>query len=119
MSVTANIKRLRESVNLTQNELADKLGVARTTVTQWENGWSKPRMGMVEKLAAVFHVSTSDIVAEGPIDQSSDAELDRICRNYSSMSDEGKQALVATSDALLSVFENCAGGGPSMPSSAD
>lgn len=114
MSVAANIKRLRESVNLTQNELADKLGVARTTVTQWENGWSKPRMGMVEKLATVFHVSTSDIVAEGPVNQTSNAELDRICRNYRDMSDEGKQALAATSEALLSVFEKRAGGGRSM-----
>ena len=64
MSVSSNIKRFRDSIGLTQNELADRLGVARSTVTQWENGWSSPRMGMVQKLAGVFGVSTSDIVAE-------------------------------------------------------
>lgn len=60
MSVGTNIKRLRDRAGMTQEELADKLGVARSTVTQWENGWSNPRMRMVQKLAGVFHVTSSD-----------------------------------------------------------
>ena len=67
MSVSSNIKRLREDARLTQGELAERLDVARSTVTQWENGWSNPRMGMVQKLAAVFGVSTADIVIESPL----------------------------------------------------
>lgn len=63
-AVGTNIRRYREALGLTQNELAQKLNIARSTVTQWENGWSNPRMGMVQKLAGVFGVSTSDIVAE-------------------------------------------------------
>lgn len=64
MSVASNIKRLREAAGLTQEQLAEKLDVARSTVTQWENGWSNPRMGMVQKLAGVFHVSTAAIVSD-------------------------------------------------------
>lgn len=64
MTVSANIKRLRESSGFTQEQLAEKLGIARSTVTQWENGWSNPRMGMIQKLAGVFNVSTSDIVSD-------------------------------------------------------
>lgn len=67
MSVGTNIKQLRDRAGMTQEELADKLGVARSTVTQWENGWSNPRMGMVQKLAGVFHVTSSDIVSDGPV----------------------------------------------------
>ena len=66
MSVGTNIKQLRDRSGMTQEELADKLGVARSTVTQWENGWSNPRMGMVQKLAGVFHVTSSDIVSDEP-----------------------------------------------------
>lgn len=66
MPVSTNIKSLREAAGLTQEGLADKLGVARSTVTQWENGWSNPRMGMVQKLAGVFGVSTADVVYDGP-----------------------------------------------------
>lgn len=67
MSVGTNIKQLRDRAGMTQEELADKLGVARSTVTQWENGWSNPRMGMVQKLAGVFHVTSSDIVSDVPV----------------------------------------------------
>lgn len=64
MPVSSNIRRLREKAGLTQEQLADKLEVARSTVTQWEGGWSNPRMGMVQKLAGVFGVSTADIVSD-------------------------------------------------------
>lgn len=62
MSVGDNIRRLRLEANYTQEELAIKLGVARSSVTQWERGWSSPRMGMVAKLAHVFNTTNSVIV---------------------------------------------------------
>lgn len=64
MSVSTNIRRLRKKAELTQEQLADMIGVARSTVTQWERGWSSPRMGMVEKIAGVFGVSTGDVVSD-------------------------------------------------------
>ena len=67
MSVGTNIRKLRDRAGMTQEELAERLGVARSTVTQWENGWSNPRMGMVQKLAGVFHVTSSDIVSDEPV----------------------------------------------------
>lgn len=64
MSVADNIKRLRTDAGMTQAELADKLGVTRPTITQWETGWSSPRMGSIEKLADIFKVSKSRIVED-------------------------------------------------------
>ena len=64
MTISDNIKRFRTNRDWTQEQLAEKIGVTRSTVTQWETGWSKPRMGAVEKLAAVFGVSTSDMVTD-------------------------------------------------------
>ncbi len=63
MSVNKNIKVLRQRAGWTQDELAKILGVARSTVTQWESGWSSPRMGAVEKLANAFNVNIEDIVS--------------------------------------------------------
>ncbi len=112
MTVAANIKRYREDLGLTQGDLADKLGVARSTVTQWENGWSSPRMGMVQKLAGVFHVSTSDIVADdAAVSPAPDPDFDRLARNYRAMAPEGRAALLATSDALAKQLGNVPGGG--------
>lgn len=64
MSVGASIKRLRNDRDWTQEQLAEKVGVARSTVTQWESGWSKPRMGMVEKLAGIFNVPVSTVIGD-------------------------------------------------------
>lgn len=65
MGIAENIKHLRTQADYTQEQLAEKIGVTRATVTQWETGWSKPRMGAVEKLAEVFNVPLSAIV-DGP-----------------------------------------------------
>ena len=66
MSVSTNIKYLREKHEMTQEQLAEKLDVARSTVTQWERGWSNPRMGMIQRIAGVFGVSVSEIVSDNP-----------------------------------------------------
>lgn len=62
MNLSANIKELRTRNDMTQEQLAKAIGVTRATVTQWETGWSQPRMGAVEKLAAFFGVPVSEIV---------------------------------------------------------
>ena len=64
MGISQNIKRLRKQAGMTQVELAEKLDVARSTITQWETGWSSPRMGMVQKLAGVFGVTSAEMLAE-------------------------------------------------------
>ena len=68
MNLRNNIKRLRTDNDWTQEQLAKKIGVARSTVTQWESGWSNPRMGMVVKLADVFGVRPSVVLGEKPVD---------------------------------------------------
>ena len=64
MSLASNIKYYRQRENLTQEELAEKVDVARSTVTQWETGWSQPRMGAIQRIASVLNVSVSDLVAD-------------------------------------------------------
>lgn len=36
------VKELRERLNLTQEALAETLGVSFATVNRWENGWTEP-----------------------------------------------------------------------------
>lgn len=64
MSLSSNIKRLRKNADLTQAELAKKVGVTRATVTQWETGWSQPRMGALEKLADAFGITMAELVSD-------------------------------------------------------
>ena len=58
-----NIRALRESKGLTQEELASQILVERNTVVRWENGRvTKPRQPeIIEKLKAFFDVSDADL----------------------------------------------------------
>jgi transcriptional regulator with XRE-family HTH domain len=49
------VRKAREGVGLTQEGLARKLGVSRTTVLRWEKGSFSPRFAL-EKLARVCRV---------------------------------------------------------------
>ena len=75
MAISHNIRRFRNENDWTQEQLAEKIGVSRSTVTQWETGWSRPRMGAIEKLAATFGVSTSDMVNDSNVSSFVDVPL--------------------------------------------
>lgn len=64
MAIKDNLKRFREKSGLTQAQVADALGITRPAVTQWESGWSLPKMGHIEKLSALFGVSKAEILGE-------------------------------------------------------
>lgn len=57
-----NIKKMRVQRNMTQEELGEKLGVSRSTVTQWELGVNKPRADMLVKLSRLFNCSIDDLL---------------------------------------------------------
>lgn len=57
------LKALRESHNLTQTELANKLGVRQTTISNWEKGIREPEtIGEVIKISSFFNVELSSLV---------------------------------------------------------
>ena len=56
------IRQLRIERGLTQDELADKLNVVRTTVAGWEKGKRTPDIFMLCKIADTFEMSLDDLV---------------------------------------------------------
>ena len=57
-----NIKALRKTKGLTQDELAIRLNVVRQTVSKWEKGLSVPDAEMLQRIAKVFEVSVSQLL---------------------------------------------------------
>lgn len=57
-----NIKQLRQSNNMTQTELAEKLGVSKQCVSNWENDYIQPSIEMLVKIAKFFKVSTDQLL---------------------------------------------------------
>ena len=59
-----NIKTLRKSKGLSQEELAIKLNVVRQTISKWEQGLSVPDAEMLIKLAEVLDTTVSTLLGE-------------------------------------------------------
>ncbi len=56
-------KALRKQKGFSQVMLAQRLGVAQNTVSNWETGDSKPDIIMADKIAKVFSCDVSEVVA--------------------------------------------------------
>ena len=65
--VARNIRQLRELEGWSQETLAAKLGCTRSAVSYYESGRISPKMAMLEKLAALFGVSVSELVYDEPV----------------------------------------------------
>ncbi len=57
-----NLQKLRKQKGLTQEALAEAVGVARQTIVKWEAGESMPDLEMSGRLASALEVSLDDLV---------------------------------------------------------
>jgi transcriptional regulator with XRE-family HTH domain len=57
-----NIKNLRKSKKLTQDELAEKLNVTRQCVSSWENNKTQPDIETLHSIAAAMETSIDEII---------------------------------------------------------
>lgn len=63
MSFSNNLRYLRKKYNMSQEDLANKLGYKSfTTIQKWESGVSEPSVTVVKQLSKIFNVSMDDIV---------------------------------------------------------
>lgn len=56
-----NIVQLRKIRQMTQEELADRIGVSRQAVGKWESGETEPSLDLAKKVAEVFGVSLDEL----------------------------------------------------------
>ena len=58
----ATIKQLRESRNMTQAELAEKIGVSSKTVSKWETAKGLPDISLLQPLALALGISVIELM---------------------------------------------------------
>lgn len=68
-----NIKQLREQHGMTQEELANRLGIKYPAVSKWERGMAYPSMNTVIKMAELFQVSMDVVLGLAPIPSSGES----------------------------------------------
>ena len=63
----AAIRQLREARNLTQTELAEKIGVSSKTVSKWETAKGLPDISLLQPLAQALGISVIELMNGEPI----------------------------------------------------
>ena len=66
--------RLRKTAGLSQEELAERIGVHLNTISQWENGVYIPKTPKLKKLAEAFNVTEADLL-NGPAKQEFEVKI--------------------------------------------
>lgn len=70
--LSENIKALRKSKGLSQQELAIRLNVVRQTISKWEQGLSVPDSDVLISLSEVFETPVSTLLGETVIETEAD-----------------------------------------------
>ncbi len=63
-SFSERLKELRKRNNLTQQELADKVGTNRVNVTKWETGRTEPTLENIVKLSKILDTTTDELLGK-------------------------------------------------------
>lgn len=70
--ISENIKAIRKSKGLSQEELAVKLNVVRQTISKWERGLSVPDSDMVIALSEALETPVSTLLGETVVESKAD-----------------------------------------------
>ena len=105
MNFADRLIELRKGLGLTQEDLADRVGVSRQSVSKWETGESLPDMAKLVQLADVLGVSTDALSGRVPVKETSEAE-----KNAGSVQKKAsgqKASLIAAASAVALTLGIC------------
>lgn len=74
-----NIRDLRQQKHLTQEELAEQLFVTRQTVSNYENGRTRPDVDQILRLAEIFDTDANAVLYGPPVPEGRKKRSDPSC----------------------------------------
>ncbi len=77
LSLGDNIRRCRRALDMTQEQLAEQLGVSFQSVSRWENGTTYPDMELLPALARIFSVTVDALL--GVSDDERRKQFESVC----------------------------------------
>ena len=66
MELSENIVQFRKALGLSQEQLAEQVGVSRQSISKWETGQSVPDLDKLVTLSRVFGISTDELLGNEP-----------------------------------------------------
>lgn len=106
INISENIAKLRRERKITQEQLAEFVGVTKASVSKWETGQSIPDVLMLPQLAAFFDVTIDELVGYEP--QLSEEQILKIYRDLCvAFVQEPFEAVMAKSKKLVRQYYSC------------
>ena len=99
-SAGSRIKMARERQNMTQKELAEKMGTTPQNISQYERGIRNPKLETRERLAKVLSVDAHWLEVGEYEDKSLSGEEQQLLRYFRIMSLEGQRVALERMDEL-------------------
>jgi len=69
ISLSEKILKLRKMNGMSQDDLAEKVGVSRQSISKWESDQAKPELEKILLLAKIFQVTTDYLIQPSEIDE--------------------------------------------------
>lgn len=87
---STNLKKFLELYDMTQLDLAKRLNVSNTSVSNWCMGTKSPRMDKVDAMCKIFHCKRSDLMEDNTLQDNTIFKLPKIMNYYNQLNDIGK-----------------------------
>ncbi|PWK30018.1 helix-turn-helix domain-containing protein [Pseudomonas sp. OV226] len=100
MSFTERFLQLRKQHSLTQQQMADTVGIHITQVKRYESGEAQPSLEVLKKVAVAFNVSTDWLVFEENEREPQD-ELKLKFEAVVQMDEDERRSVLALLDAMI------------------
>ena len=100
MKFADNLRNLRKLKKISQEELAEKVGVSRQSVSKWENSESYPEMNNILELCKIFNCNINELVNDAIVDFN---ELDEEVQMSAVKFKKEKQKKVKVLSKIISV----------------
>ena len=89
MNFGENIKQLRVQANLTQSQVAEKLGIKQSSYVSWEQKKSNPTLELLEKLSEIYQISIREMLEKN----ASRPGEDELLAHYRALATDQQQQL--------------------------
>ena len=87
------LQTLRKEQGLTQEQLAERIGVARRTVSRWETGANLPDLDVLVELSDFYAVDLRELLDGERREQKMDKELEETVLKVAEYSNAGKERI--------------------------
>lgn len=106
MNIGSVIKKYRKDIGLTQEEVANRLGVTTPAVNKWENGNSNPDIELLPPIARLLNISLDTLLSFHK--KLTDVEIEEIIRQMDKMfSKEGYDKTYEWAMKIIREYPNC------------